>query len=86
MVWSGNVQTQRRQTIQLKKLYYRLYLKFTGLPARGQIIEASEFAREGSVYSEVLSAYIAGYEIEDIALGLDITRERVSQFLRKATR
>jgi hypothetical protein len=71
----------------MKKLYYYLYRKVKNIPCRSEV---SDVLLSGVWLSPgvrtVAEYYAMGFDIEPIALGAKMTRERTRQYLLKAVR
>jgi hypothetical protein len=71
----------------MKKLFYKLYLKYKGIPHRNHVRAVVD--KRQIIYGmkrEAARLYIEGIEINKIGVKLRVTRERVRQLLISVVR
>jgi DNA-directed RNA polymerase sigma subunit (sigma70/sigma32) len=71
----------------MKKLYYKLYLKYKGIPHRNHV-KSTVNKRQilNATKRRAAYLYIKGADIEEIGLKMNVTRERVRQLLYSVVR
>lgn len=71
----------------MKKLYYKLYLKYKGVPHRNHV-KSTVNKRQilNATKRRAASMYIEGADINQISLKMKVTRERVRQLLYSVVR
>lgn len=66
----------------MKKLFYKLYARYTGFPHRRQVNERIKKQESRSLNKRISARmYVAGHDVSEIAEEIGVSRERVRQLL-----
>jgi hypothetical protein len=71
----------------MKKLFYKLYLKYKGIPHRNHVKSVVDRRQIiNGMKRDAAKLYIEGMEINEIGVEIGVTRERVRQLLISVVR